>query len=181
MLLAIVVVAGLLHGCTLAPEYQPPPVARCRTITVRQCRGLKETANTAWWRQLDDPVLDQLIATALAANNNVRIATANVEQALAVVTQTRFGTVSAGRIWRQWHERSHSRNGVAGMIPNLPNPQKPTRPCCLPAGTGSLGRIRSLSEAAQASMLATNEERAVVILTLVSRRPPAISRCAASR
>ena len=50
---------------------------------------MQETANTEWWKQFDDPVLDQLIAEALANNKNVQIAAANVEQAAGVLTQTR--------------------------------------------------------------------------------------------
>ncbi|MCP5164513.1 MAG: efflux transporter outer membrane subunit [Pseudomonadales bacterium] len=168
VLLAIVVVAGLLHGCTLAPEYQPPPVAVPDNYRFASAE-VEQTANTTWWRQLDDPVLDQLIATALAANNNVRIATANVEQALAVVTQTRSALFPQVGYGASGAKDRIPETGVAGMIPNLPNPQETYQAMLSASWELDLwGRIRSLSEAAQASMLATNEARRGVILTLVS-------------
>ena len=54
-------------------------------------KDVADTANTAWWKQFGDPVLDQLIDAALANNLNVRVAAANVEQAAAIFTQTRSG------------------------------------------------------------------------------------------
>jgi len=48
-----------------------------------------DTANTLWWQQFQDPVLDELIVEALAHNKGVQIAAANVEQAAAVLTEAK--------------------------------------------------------------------------------------------
>ena len=42
-----------------------------------------------WWQQFQDPVLIALINEALANNKNIKIAAANMEQAAAVIMQTR--------------------------------------------------------------------------------------------
>jgi multidrug efflux system outer membrane protein len=52
-----------------------------------------------WWRQLDDPVLDQLQTAALTANHDVRTAVARLDQARAVFdedSRDRFPAVTAG-------------------------------------------------------------------------------------
>ena len=80
--------ATLLAGCVMGPDYARPKVDAPATFRFEPAAAA-ETANTAWWKQFGDPVLDQLIDTALANNLNVKVAAANVEQALAVITQTR--------------------------------------------------------------------------------------------
>ena len=63
-----------------------------------QIDDVADTANTQWWKQFDDPVLDQLIVDALAGNKNVMIAAANVEQAAGVFTTRALAAVSAARL-----------------------------------------------------------------------------------
>jgi multidrug efflux system outer membrane protein len=128
-----------------------------------------DTANTAWWKQFGDPVLDQLIEAALANNLNVRIAAANVLQAQAVITQTRsslFPQVGYGGSG----ERLRSPDGgLAAVVPDYPNPRTTYQALLTASWEIDLwGRIRRLSEAAQANMLATDEARRGVILTLAS-------------
>ena len=40
----------------------------------------KDAANTVWWGQFEDPVLNALIATALKENKDLMIAAARVEE-----------------------------------------------------------------------------------------------------
>ena len=44
-----------------------------------------------WWSLLGDPVLDRLVAEALAANTDLRVAAANLRQARAALRETRAG------------------------------------------------------------------------------------------
>jgi len=163
-----VVVASLLCSCTLGPDYQRPVVAVPESYRFASAI-VEETSNTAWWQQLDDPVLDQLIKTALAENNDVRIATANVEQALAIVTQTRSALFPQVGYGASGAKERVPETGIVGTLPNLPSTRETYQALLFASWELDLwGRIRSLSEAAQASMLASNEARRGVILTLVS-------------
>ena len=54
-----------------------------------EVKDAADTANTEWWHQFEDPVLDALIDEALANNKNVKIAAAKVEQAAGLLVQTR--------------------------------------------------------------------------------------------
>ncbi len=155
----------LLSGCTLSPDYQRPEVEIPATYRYEP-KDVAATANTAWWQQFGDPVLDELIETALANNYNVQIAAANVEQAIGIVTQTRsafFPQVGYGASGEKL------RSPDASLAGNLPNPQETYQALLSASWELDLwGRIRSLSEATQANMLATEEARRGVILTLVS-------------
>jgi multidrug efflux system outer membrane protein len=114
-------------------------------------------------------VLDQLIAEALQHNTNVQIAAANVEQAAAVLTQTRsqlFPAVGYGVAGQR--ERS-VEPAFAALIPNYPNPSSAYQAALQASWEIDLwGRIRRQSEAAYANVLATDEARRGVILTLVA-------------
>src|SRR5512141_2442131 len=84
----LVLAASLLAGCTMGPDYVKPTIDAPKAF-IYEPKQAADTANTAWWKQFDDPVLDALIAQALASNQNVKVAAANVEQAAGVLTQTR--------------------------------------------------------------------------------------------
>src|SRR6266446_7069017 len=83
-----VAIAGLLAGCMMGPDYTRPKIDAPAEFRFEP-KAVAETANTEWWKQFGDPVLDALIADALASNLNVKVAAANVEQAAGVFTQTR--------------------------------------------------------------------------------------------
>ena len=77
-----------LAGCTLGPNYQRPAEVFPKAFQY-EAKDAAETADTLWWQQFRDPVLEQLIDEALKHNTNVQIAAANVAQAAAFLTQTR--------------------------------------------------------------------------------------------
>lgn len=165
-LLPLIVAA--LAGCTLGPDYKRPQVAAPAAFQYEP-KDAAATADTLWWQQFQDPVLDQLIAEALQHNTNIQIAAANVEQAAAVLTQTRsqlFPQVGYG-IGAQ-RERT-VEPAFAAQIPNYPNPASAYQAALQASWEIDLwGRIRRQSEAAYANVLATDEARRGVILTLVA-------------
>jgi outer membrane protein, multidrug efflux system len=158
-----------LAGCTLGPDYQRPQVAAPASFQYEP-KDAAATADTLWWQQFQDPVLDQLIAEALVHNTNIQIAAANVEQAAAFLTQTRsqlFPTVGYGA----GAQRERTREpAFAALIPNYPNPASAYQAALQASWEIDLwGRIRRQSEAAYANVLATDEARRGVILSLVAQ------------
>lgn len=157
---------GLLAGCMMGPDYTKPQVETPKAY-IYEPKQTAETANTQWWKQFGDPVLDQLIADALANNKNVKIAAANVEQAAGVLTQTRaplFPQVN--------YQGDASRQGLSkNATTSIPGGPTAFNSYQLFAGASweidLWGRVRRLSEAAQANLLATEEARRGVILSLV--------------
>ena len=167
-LLPLLAVAALA-GCTLGPDYKRPQVAAPAAFQYEP-KDAAATADTRWWAQFQDPVLDALIAEALQHNTNIQIAAANVEQAAAVLTQTRsqlFPTVGYGAGAQR--ERTHEP-AFAALIPNYPNPASAYQAALQASWEIDLwGRIRRQSEAAYANVLATEEARRGVVLTLVAQ------------
>jgi len=164
-----VVLCGLLSGCLVGPDYVKPKVETPATF-LYEPKEVADTANTEWWKQFDDPVVDQLIAEALANNRNVQIAAANVEQAAGLVTQVRAPLFpqlnyqgSAGRY-------RFSEGSTTALPSGVSNP---TNAFSIAAGASweidLWGRIRRQAESAQANLLATDEARRGVILSLVAQ------------
>src|SRR5438067_6977481 len=152
------VAAVLLTGCMMGPDYVRPKVDVQAAFRFEP-KVIAETADTEWWKQFGDPVLDALIAEALANNLNVKVAAANVEQAAGVFTQTRsqlFPQVG----YSVSGERA--RTSEAATKPELarliPNPQSAYQAVLTASWEIDLwGRIRRLSESARANALASDE------------------------
>ncbi|MGU5674529.1 efflux transporter outer membrane subunit [Aeromonas hydrophila] len=66
----------LLGGCSMAPDYQRPALPQGAAW---QSNQTGEAAVSTWRQQFLDPALQQLIATALENNRDLRIAALNVE------------------------------------------------------------------------------------------------------
>jgi multidrug efflux system outer membrane protein len=164
----VVTFTVLLAGCMVGPDYVRP-VVNVPVAFRYEDREAKETANTEWWKQFKDPVLDELIAEALAHNRNVKIALANIERAAGVLTQARsplYPQIGYGG------SGARERASEAGAVPVpliLPNPQTSYQVLASASWEIDLwGRIRRLSESAQAELLATEEAWRGVILSLVA-------------
>lgn len=76
--------AGLLPGCAIGPEYEPPelqmPAAWPDNVVLDTA---SDEALGEWWRRFEDPVLEGLVAHALEDNLELRIQAARVEEARA--------------------------------------------------------------------------------------------------
>jgi multidrug efflux system outer membrane protein len=166
--LAAIAAALVAAGCTLGPDYKRPPIDTPAAFR-DEPRSVTDTANTEWWKQFGDPVLDAMIVEALGANYNVQVAAANVLQAAAVFTQTRSGLFPQVG-YNGAAERARSpETGITSLIPNFPNPQDAYSAALSVSWEIDLwGRIRRQSESARANLLATDEARRGVILSLVA-------------
>ena len=155
----------LLAGCAVGPDYHRPDVDVPAKYQF-QIDDVAETANTQWWKQFDDPVLDQLIADALAGNKDVLIAAANVEQAAGVFTTVRSPL---------FPQIGYQGDGMRQRLPDQlvttgsQNPDSSYQAFATASWEIDLwGRIRRQTESARANLLATQEARRGVLLSLVS-------------
>jgi NodT family efflux transporter outer membrane factor (OMF) lipoprotein len=80
---AMVVAAGvgLLAGCTVGPNYRPSDPAVPASFTEPQPGAGASVDPATWWRAFNDPLLDKLVARALADNPDMAIAASRVRQA----------------------------------------------------------------------------------------------------
>jgi multidrug efflux system outer membrane protein len=157
-----------LSGCLLGPNYSRPPLDVPATYRFPD-NYAADIANTEWWKQFDDPVLDDLVATALANNNDVKIAAARVDQFLGQFVTTRaalFPQVGAGFD----AERQRISKSSSPLLANVSNPVFNTYTASLSASweLDLFGHNRRLTESARASLLSSEEAKRGTILTLVS-------------
>ncbi len=166
--LALAVAAAALAGCVMGPDYKRPEVVAPSAFQIEIAKA-EGSADAIWWRQFDDPVLDGLITEALAHNSNIAIATANVAQASAFLTQTRsqfFPQVGYGADGTRQRAREPA---FAQNLPNYPNPTTAYQAALSASWEIDLwGRIQRQSQAALANVLATDEARRGVVLSIVA-------------
>jgi multidrug efflux system outer membrane protein len=167
-LAASAVLAAVLAGCAVGPDYQRPEIELPATWRVDYPQA-SELTNLRWWQQFGDPVLDELIETALRENFDIRIAAERVEQYLGQLSTTRsqfFPQIGYGM------SVSRNRSSEVNVTP-LPAGTDPWYK--LYQGTVSadwqidlFGRVRRQSEAAQARVYASEQGRRGTLLTVVS-------------
>jgi multidrug efflux system outer membrane protein len=94
--LLLLTIAVLLAGCAVGPNYKRPTVnvpTDYRDSMAAQTAVASSLGNDNWWQVYQDPVLVQLIHTALQQNYDVRIAATRVLEA-----QDQFGIVRANQL-----------------------------------------------------------------------------------
>lgn len=77
-----------LAACAAGPDYiaaTPPPAASGPFVSATAPAFAAAPVAADWWRLYNDPVLDGLIADALAANTDLRVAVAHLERARAAL------------------------------------------------------------------------------------------------
>ncbi|MET0894081.1 MAG: efflux transporter outer membrane subunit [Pseudoxanthomonas sp.] len=151
----------MLSGCVVGPDYVRPTVDAPEAYRFAQesPQALPDTDTKAWWHEFGDPELDALVAEGLRSNHDLRIATLRVDEfAARVITARSAGLPQVG------YGGSVSRETLRGT--DLGE----SYAALLSASweVDLWGRIRRESEAARANLLATDEARVGVGLTVAS-------------
>jgi multidrug efflux system outer membrane protein len=81
---AVLLLAGLVSGCAVRGPYRPPVSAPAVLTTTGSPLVVEQRYDPRWWRQFQDPVLEQLEDLAVAANLDIRQAVARVDEARAI-------------------------------------------------------------------------------------------------
>jgi multidrug efflux system outer membrane protein len=161
-------VAFAVAGCTVGPDYARPAVDTPAAWRIDYPKAA-EVANTKWWEQFGDPVLNDLIETALRENRDVRIAAARVDQFAGALVATRsqlYPQIGYGA------DASRFRSSRLG-VPPVPEPADPYF-TLYQASLGAswqldlFGRVRRLTEAAQAQVYASEQAQRGDVLTVVA-------------
>ncbi len=155
-------------GCMMGPDYKRPSIDSPNAFRV-EIKAAGELANTDWWEQFRDPVLNDLIRTALAENKDIRIAAARVEEFLG-----RYG-VTRSQLFPQvgTQFQAGSQRISRSTQPQIAAGQSDTFDgYSLDLGMSweidLWGRLRRATEAARADLLASEQSRLSIILSLTS-------------
>lgn len=107
-------------GCAVGPGYRPPAEAALapagRYVTVTPAADPSLPLPDQWWRLYNDPALDALIARAFSANTDLRVATANLARARAVLSESRAGRLPSTSLTgsASYGDDSQTGQGQAG-------------------------------------------------------------------
>src|ERR1700694_2530492 len=164
---AWIAVAFALSGCMLGPDYQRPqtplPTAYTDAPTV-SATATSMTMGADWWRLYDDPILNDLVATAISENLDVVAAVARIEEFDADLREANaalFPEIDLGGA----AARSRSSGAVAS-----PSSTRLSNDLRVALSTSFeidfWGRLRRLLESARAQVLATHYAKDVVTLSL---------------
>ena len=164
--LATLSAALWLAGCSFIPTFSRPaaPVAESFTTVAAQAPAADTAARTAadieWQTFFKDARLKRLIELALQNNRDLRVAVLNIEQTrakLQVARADQLPTVNAGI------------NGSRGPAANGAVTSSYTAGLSVTAyELDFFGRVRALSQAAQAQLLGTEEARKTVQISLIA-------------
>jgi len=161
-------VAATVAGCTVGPDYVRPTIDSPTAWRIDYPKAA-EVANTKWWEQFGDPVLNGLIETALHENRDIRIAAARVDQFLGALMSTQSQSLP-----QLGYGADVSRTRASRVSqPPLPPGADPYFALYQGALAASwqldlFGRVRRLSEAAQAQVYASEQVQRGVVLTVVT-------------
>src|ERR1700758_2487446 len=164
-LLTTALLSGVLSGCAVGPHYHRPAVQ-----TPNSFRDLadnpqlqQQTASYAdlpWWQVFQDPKLQELIRTTLKQNYDLQLATERINAARAQVAITRSS------LFPQLSGNATFSGGKENVIQSKYNFLTLTGDAAFQLDF--FGRLRRATEASRAQLLATEDARQTVILTLVS-------------
>jgi multidrug efflux system outer membrane protein len=157
--------SSLAGGCMVGPNYHRPAVQ-----TPAAYRDLSENpqvqaqaasyADLPWWQVFQDPQLQELIRTALKQNYDLQLATERINAGRAEVAITRSS------LFPQVQGEGNFSGGRENNFQTKYNFLTLTADAAFQLDF--FGKLRRATEASRAELLATEDARQTVILTLVS-------------
>ncbi|WP_244505682.1 efflux transporter outer membrane subunit [Nitrosomonas communis] len=153
----------LLASCAMGPDYARPRIDIADNFRMTETEG-QSIANLSWWELLQDEELRHLINQALLENKDLKQAVASVEELQARLNIARMDFLPKMDV---------SANApVAGKLGGFAPPGFPSAfnyfgQTTLNWEVDIWGRIRRSNEAARADLLAREENRRAIVLTLV--------------
>jgi multidrug efflux system outer membrane protein len=165
LLFSVIFASSLLCGCMVGPNYHKPAVQ-----TPAAFRDLRESpqaqaqtasfADLPWWQVFEDPQLQELIRTALKQNYDLQLATERIDAERGQLAITRSS------LFPQVQGNGNFTGGKEQTFQTKYNFLSLTADAAFQLDL--FGRLRRATEAARAQVLATEEARNTVTLTLVS-------------
>ncbi|MGH8019171.1 MAG: efflux transporter outer membrane subunit [Opitutaceae bacterium] len=159
----------LLAGCaTVGLDYEPPTatVSSEWTEAGDAAFAAEPRDSAAWWTELDDPVLDRLIARSIDYGPDLREALARLTEARAlrgIAGSAQFPTLDSGVSYQRRGESERTPTGALTNDSHLYS-----------AGLDAAweldlwGRVRRSVEAAEAGLAASSEDVRAVALTVAA-------------
>ncbi len=154
----------LLSSCAMGPDYARPKIEMADNFRMAEIEG-ESIANLPWWELLHDEQLQRLIRQALAENKDLKQAVASMEEFQARIFMARSDFLPGINM----NTNAPAFGTLGGfVVPGFPTPFSYFGQGTLNWEVDIWGRVRRANEAARADLLAREENRRAVVLTLVS-------------
>ena len=156
----------LLAGCAVGPNYQRPATTPTATAWRDSAQASRDSsfANVPWWGVFADDTLQTLIRRALRENQDIHIALARVNEARALLGIQRLEYLPQVNVQAGWRKS----DGADSLLTGVGSDEMAFLGVGLSWELDLWGRLRRLNEAAAANLLATEQGRRSMILTIVS-------------
>ncbi|SCY02140.1 outer membrane protein, multidrug efflux system [Nitrosospira sp. Nsp13] len=154
----------LLASCAMGPDYFRPPIDTAEKFRMAETEG-QSIANLPWWELLQDEELQRLINQALLENRDLKQAVASIEELQARLSIARMDFLPKMDI----SANAPAFGTLGGFLrPGFPTPYSYFGQTTLNWEVDIWGRLRRSNEAARADLMAREENRRAIVLTLVS-------------
>jgi multidrug efflux system outer membrane protein len=163
--MAAILASSLIGGCMVGPNYhrpavQPPTAYRDLSENPQVQAQTASYADLPWWQVFQDPQLQELIRAALKQNYDLQLATERINAGRAELAVTR------SNLFPQVQGSGNFQGGKESNFQTKFNFLTLTADAAFQLDF--FGKLRRATEAARAQLLATEDARQTVILTLVS-------------
>jgi len=153
--------------CSVGPDYVRPPVEMPDSTLLMQDYTVEDSlalalADTTWWELFGDTVLTYLIKTAVQENNDIKIAAARVDQYMGL-----YG-VEESNYYPKFDAGASGRVGEYNVEGTKFRSERWTLDLSAFWEIDIWGKIRRANEAALSDLLAAEEVRRGVILSITS-------------
>lgn len=139
---------GFFSSCMMGPSFQKPEIKAPDYYISEHTTA--DTVNLKWWEMFDDKILDTIVEAALSYNLDVKMAASRIEQARA------YWGMTKADLWPSISIEAGANRGNYGGGVTASSPSNAFY--VTPAFSWELdfwGKYRSLSESAQADLLAS--------------------------
>ena len=168
--IAAVLLLAALGGCMVGPDYERPSLALPGAFPhASPADAGSEAVPSDWWRLFDDPMLNEVVETALESNTDIAQSVARIEEAdanLRAVNAALFPEIDLSG--------GANRSGFSNKVASPPSPGTPSVRNDLRLVLSSSfevdfwGKLRRASEAARAQQLGTRYAKDVVTLSIAA-------------
>jgi multidrug efflux system outer membrane protein len=162
---AAIMALGIVAGCKVGPNYhrpavQPPTAYRDLSENPQIQSQAASYADLPWWQVFQDPQLQELIRTALKQNYDLQLAAERINEGRAQLA------ISRSSLFPQIQGNGNFSGGKEHNFQTKYNFLTLTADAAFQLDF--FGKLRRATEASRAQLLATEDARQTVTLTLVS-------------
>ncbi|MDD5118191.1 MAG: efflux transporter outer membrane subunit [Sulfuricurvum sp.] len=164
------ILAGLLGGCAIGPDYERPEVNAPETFIYNDVnKTAMSTIDTQWWKQFNDPVLTQSVENALISNYDIQASQASVDAILGKFDQAKsylYPQINAnGSLDRKSVDNASSggyqlREGITSTYASSLS--------LVSYEIDLFGKVRRANEAARATLLSTEYASQTLKISIAS-------------